>query len=148
MKNIKLIHILILILVIINLALGYLYFFKGSSHNHGRGDSMHSWLDKNLELTDQQETLHVKMRNQYFTDLRRVNDTIRLIKARFVANSSRFDLSDSMMHYWNDSINRWQSRGDALTYEHVRSLRRILTPSQQPILDSLIQVLMLGKNRK
>lgn len=145
MKKLTPLHLLILLLVVINLGLCYLYFFKNNRTMKKHDDAMHSWLDKNLGLTDQQESLHVKMRTRYFSDLRVINDSIRTIKARFVAQSAQYDLSDSLTSYWADSINRWQRRADELTFRHVRAVRNILEPKQQPILDSLIQVMMMGK---
>lgn len=145
MKKFTPLHFLIILLVAINLGLCYLYFFKNKRTGRDRGEAMHSWLDKNLGLTDQQESLHVKLRNSYFSDLRVINDSIRNIKARFVAQSAKYDLTDSLTTYWADSINLWQRRADELTFRHVRAVRNILEPKQQPILDSLIQVMMMGK---
>lgn len=148
MKKPTPLHLMITLLVAINLGLCYLYFF-GERRSKKRGDdSMHSWLDKNLGLTDQQESLHVKLRNTYFYDLRVINDTIRQIKARFVSHSAQQALTDSLATYWTDSINRWHRVADELTFNHVRAVRNILDSNQQPILDSLIQVLMLRKSRE
>ncbi len=109
---------------------------------------MHSWLDKNLGLTDEQEQKHVKMRNAYFSDLKGINDTLRLLKARFVSQAAQLELSDSLMSVWSDSINNWNGKADELTYRHVRNVRSILDPKQQPVWDSLIQVVMLRKSSK
>jgi hypothetical protein len=145
MKKPELVYLLILVLAIINLGLIYVQFFKNSSSSVNGADRTHDWLDKNLALTDRQESLHVQLRNTYFNNLRVINDTIALIKARFVAQSSQYDLSDSSAAYWTDSINRWQRKADALTYRHVRAFRNMLEPEQQPLLDSLVQVMMLRK---
>jgi len=148
MKKLTPLSLLILLLVAINLGLCYLYFFKPNHSRKKGNDSMHSWLDKNVGMTAQQESLHVKLRTTYFSDLRAINDSIRVIKARFISRSAENDFSDSLSTYWTDSINRWQRRADELTFRHVRAVRNILEPKQQPILDSLIQVLMLRKNKE
>ena len=148
MKKLTPLHFLIIVLILINLGLCYLYFFNEKQSRKGGDDSMHSWLDKNLGLTDQQESLHVKLRNTYFSDLKVINDSIRVIKARFVFQTSKQELSDSLATYWTDSINRWHRRADELTFSHVRAVRNILESKQQPILDFLVQILMLRKSRE
>ena len=148
MKRNNILILLVLSLAVLNGVLVYLHFFESHHHSRSGEDSMHSWLDKNLGLTDAQEQKHVKMRNAYFAELKVINDTLKQVKARFVSQSAQLDLSDSLAGIWNDSINRWNSKADQLTYQHVRNVRSILDPKQQPIWDSLIQVVMLRKSRK
>lgn len=148
MRKFNLLFLTVVLLVVINLGLVYLCFFNGVKKEVKESDTLHSWLDKNLGLTDQQELLHVGLRNAYFKNLRVMNDTIQSIKARFVAHTASSELSDSLGNFWTDSINRWHRRADELTYRHVLAVRNILEPKQQPILDSLIQVIMLRKPRE
>jgi hypothetical protein len=147
MKQNKIFLLLVVLLAVLNIGLVYLHFFSGR-HKHARGDdAMHSWLDRNLHMTDQQESLHVGMRKKYFDELRVINDTLKHLKARFVYLSSEQELTDSLADLWTDSINRWNRRADELTFRHVRKVRAMLEPNQKPILDSLIQIVMLGKRR-
>jgi hypothetical protein len=148
MRKPQLVYVLIFVMAIINFGLVYLHFFKSDASSSNSSDATHGWLDKNLALTERQESLHVQLRNAYFSELRRINDTIALVKARFVAQSSQFDLSDSLAAYWTDSISRWQRRADELTFRHVRAFRNILEQQQQPVLDSLVQVMMLKKVKR
>ena len=148
MQRNNILIILVLLLAVLNGVLIYFYFFASNRSSRSGGDSMHSWLDKNLGLTDAQEQKHVKMRNAYFAELKVINDTLKHLKARFVSQSAQLDLSDSLATVWNDSINHWNSKADQLTYQHVRNVRSILDPKQQPIWDSLIQIVMLRKSRK
>jgi hypothetical protein len=148
MQRSRVLILLVLLLAVLNGVLIYLHFFTNRSGGRDRGDSMHSWLDKNLGLTEEQERLHLKMRGTYFSELKSINDTLKLLKARFVSQSAQLDLTDSLATVWTDSISSWNRKADVLTYRHVRNVRSILDPKQQPVWDSLIQVLMLRRDRK
>lgn len=139
---------LVIVLALFNVVLFYKYYFETRPGAANSDKSMHSWLDKTLELTDSQEVQHVKIRNAYFEQLRTMNDSIKQIKSRYVAQAAQFDLTDSLSTYWNDSINRWYRRANELTYRHMRNVRTILTDVQKPKWDSLMQIVILRKDRK
>ncbi|MFN4893495.1 MAG: hypothetical protein ACK5G0_07025, partial [Bacteroidota bacterium] len=87
MQRSRVLILLVLLLAVLNGVLIYLHFFTNRSGGRDRGDSMHRWLDKNLGLTEEQERLHLKMRGTYFSELKSINDTLKLLKARFVSQS-------------------------------------------------------------
>ena len=137
--------ILVILLVALNTGLIYLHFFQ-TPHKHKHkhsNESNRSWLDHELQLTPEQEDEHISMRKDYFEKLGILNDSLRYIKARFVAQAAQFELSDSLSALWTDSINHWHRRADELTYQHVRNVRAILKPEQQTRWDSLVQVVMM-----
>ena len=148
MNRTRILLVLVITLVAMNVGLIYVHFFKNDGVGKGERDNLRSWLTRNLELSKEQESKHVTLRNAYFDELKTMNDSLRQIKARFVSYSANYELSDSMSTLWTDSINRWHARADLLTYRHVRNVRTILTPKQLPIWDSLMQVVMLGKSRE
>lgn len=137
MERSRILLMLVVGLVLINIGLGYVCFFSNSKRPDDGGRSMHSWLDKGLGLTDEQEAQHVRLRSTYFDELKILNDSIRQIKARFIAHSANGDLSDSLATMWTDSINRWHRRADVLTFTHVRAVRNILEEKQKPLLSTL-----------
>lgn len=145
MKCKRLFIILVTILVLVNIGLVYLHFF--SSGHHHRENSQHSWLARSLDLTEEQSTQHVRMRKQYFDDLRVINDSIQQIKARFIAFTAQQDLNDSLSDLWTDSINRWHRRADERTFNYVRALRQILRPNQQGPFDSLFRLTIIRRHR-
>ncbi len=145
MKYNRTLLILVILLVVLNISLIYVHFFQTPhEHKHKHGNELNrSWLDNELQLTPEQELEHVSMRKDYFDKLGVLNDTLRCIKARFMAQAAQFELSDNLSALWTDSINRWHRRADELTYQHVRNVRAILNPEQQTGWDSLVQVVMM-----
>lgn len=143
----KLLYVLLVFLVVINIGLVYLHFFSDRRHHHHDHDSSTSWLTKSLNLTEEQSAQHVKMRKQYFSDLRILNDSIKQIKARFIALTAKQDLSDSLLYYWTDSINRWHRRADERSFNYIRAARGIMQPNQQPDFDSLIRLTIIRRHR-
>ena len=53
MQRSRILILLVLLLAVLNGVLIYLHFFTNRSGGRDRGDSMHSWLDKNLGLTEE-----------------------------------------------------------------------------------------------
>ena len=147
MSSKRILTALVAVLVLINIGLVYLHFFV-PHHHKGRDVSNESWLDRSLNLTDSQIVKHVALRRAYFKELEVFNDSIKQIKSRFIAVTATQGLSDSLSTFWTDSINRWHRRADERTYQHVCNVRNILTPEQQPIFDSLIQLTILRRHRE
>lgn len=146
MNRNRILMALVITLVALNIGLIYIHFFKEERRNGS--ERLRSWLSSNLQLNKLQEERHISMRKKYFKDLGVLNDSLRHIKARFVSNASALDLTDSLSSMWTDSINHWHRRADVLTYQYIREVRAMLTSKQQPIWDSLMQVVMLGGSRE
>lgn len=142
-----LMYVILVVMVVINIGLVYLHFFSPPHHHQHDHDSSSSWLSNSLNLTEEQSAQHVKMRKEYFGDLRILNDSIKQIKARFIALTAKQELSDSLLYYWTDSINRWHRRADELSFKYVRTLRGIMQPNQQPDFDSLIRLTIIRRHR-
>ncbi len=145
MKREQLFFIIVIVLILINtgLLLNH-YFFSAHEKKHEHGIDR-SWIVKGVGLTNDQEKKHIQMRKAYFGELRVLNDSIRAIRARFVALSAEQDLTDSLSQVWADSINRWHRRAVELAFQHTRRVRAILEEKQKPLWDSIVQVIMLGQ---
>lgn len=143
MKREQLFFILVIVLILINtgLLINH-YFFSAHEKKHELGIDR-SWIVTAVGLTNDQEKKHIQMLKAYFGELRVLNDSIRAIRARFVALSAEQDLTDSLSQVWADSINRWHRRADELAFQHTRRVRSILEEKQKPLWDSIVQVIML-----
>lgn len=142
MKTNKILFILVIFLLLLNTGLLIAHFWRTpAEHAHGK-DIDKSWVAQELGLSAAQESQHVKMRKDYFDELSVLNDSLRNIRARFMAQSAYSELTDSISRMWTDSINRWHRRADELAFRHTRSVREILNEKQKPIWDSLVQVIL------
>ena len=143
MKREQLFFVIVIVLILVNTGLLlHHYFFSSHAIKHEHGIDR-SWIVTEVGLTKAQEEKHIQMRKAYFGELRVLNDSIRAIRARFVALSADQELTDSLSQVWTDSINRWHRRADELAFQHTRRVRTNLEENQKPLWDSIVQVIML-----
>ena len=147
MKTSNTLFILVLFLLLLNTGLLIAHFLSTPDKNTDNKDFDKSWVAEELGLSTEQESQHVKMRNAYFEELGVLNDSIRTIRSRFMAQTAYSELTDSMSRMWTDSINHWHRRADELAFRHTRNVRAILNEKQKPLWDSIVQVI-LRRQRK
>ncbi|MBM3432926.1 MAG: hypothetical protein FJX92_08020 [Bacteroidetes bacterium] len=145
MQRNQIFFIVVIVLILINtgLLLNH-YFFSPYEKRHEHGNDR-SWIVTEVGLTKEQEEKHIELRKAYFKELGILNDSIRCIRARFVAQSATAALTDSLSQFWSDSINRWHRWADELAFQHTCNVRKILQEKQKPLWDSMVQVIMLRK---
>lgn len=147
MKTNHTLFILFLFLLLLNTGLLIAHFWWTPAKYPQKKDYNTSWISEELGLSAEQESQHLNMRNAYFEKLSELNDSIRTVRSRFIAQTAYADLTDSMSRMWTDSINHWHRRADELAFRHTRNVRAILNEKQKPLWDSIVQVILLRQKK-
>ena len=144
MKNstTKILAIAVTLLLLVNIAM-VIFIVKGRKHDQKRGKGNPiEMLEKELNMTEQQKTEIKKLRDEHFSKIRPLFDSVRAAKSVFFGLIKDPDVSDSMLDIYGKRITETQATVDKLTFAHFRSVRALLNPDQQIKYDEFVQKMM------
>jgi hypothetical protein len=99
-------------------------------------------MEKELNMTAEQKAAHQKFRDEYFTAVRPLFDSVNAAKKAFFGLAKDADVSDSMINIGARHIAEKQIAVEKLTFEHIRNVRALYNSDQQMKYDSIIQKMM------
>lgn len=140
----KILTIAVILLLLVNIAMIVLMLNKGRHSNDGnnsrsKGGDPFEMMAKELNMTDQQKSAHLKFRDEYFATVRPVFDSVRAAKQAFFSLMKDANTSDSLINSYANRIAERQLAADKLTFEHFRRVRALYNTDQQMKYDELVQ---------
>jgi periplasmic protein CpxP/Spy len=154
--NNKILIIAVVLLLITNIALVALMVTgRGTNNDKGRRGKIEPFelMVKELNLTVQQQKEFKELKDAHFTKAKPLFDSLRAGKNAFFALLKQENISDSVLNLYSQRINETQSKLDKMLFAHLKKVRSLCTPEQQPQFDSFVQKMMqrgrrdsVGKN--
>ena len=154
--NNKILVIAVALLLTTNIALVVLM-LTGRTTNSDRGRRGKSepfeLLVKELNLTEQQQKEFKELKDAHFSKAKPLFDSLRAGKNAFFALVKQENIPDSVLNLYSQRINETQSKLDKMLFAHLKKVRSLCTPEQQPKFDMFVQKMMqkgrrdsVGKN--
>jgi Spy/CpxP family protein refolding chaperone len=133
---------IIVLLLITNIAvLSYFMFsHKRNSDNHGKNRSGFDMLLKQeVGFTDEQTAQFSELRKTHWATAKQKMEALKQVKQNLFNLTKEENVSDSVINQLADSIALLQKQIELNSFQHFKSVRKICTPEQQPIYDSLMK---------
>jgi hypothetical protein len=142
----KILAIAVVLLLLVNIAMVVIMVNGKRSHDskntRGKGNGVFEMMEKELNMTAEQKAAHQKFRDEYFTAVRPLFDSVNAAKKAFFGLAKDADVSDSMINIGARHIAEKQIAVEKLTFEHIRNVRALYNSDQQMKYDSIIQKMM------
>lgn len=163
MKQSKIALIIIILLVLVNLGtIAFCFWFSPQAHREARRFRSHEgmekhrkeitqFLDRQLDLSDQQKEAMEALRKDFFTRSGDIRQEIRAARRKFYRLASAANADEDVVEKQADSVAQKQKALEMATFYHFQSLREILNAEQQPRFDTIMQDMLEGRrnnNRK
>ena len=137
----KILAIAVVLLLLVNIAM-VIFIVKGKKpydSRRNKGGNPVEMMDKELNMTEQQKSDAKKLREEHFTKIKPLFDSIRAAKSAFFSLIKDPNVNDSMLSIYSKRITEKQAAVDKLTFAHFRSVRALLNPEQQVKYDEFVQ---------
>jgi len=141
-SNTKILTIAVVLLLLVNIAM--IIIMLNGKHPHPGKDSrrkediVFEMMQKKLNMTAEQKAAHQKFRDEYFTAIRPLFDSVTAAKQAFFGLAKDPDTSDSILNVGARHIAEKQIALEKLTFEHIRRVRALYNSDQQLKYDSII----------
>jgi periplasmic protein CpxP/Spy len=145
----KILTIAVILLLLVNIAM-VIFIVKGRKpYDSRRGkDNPVEMMEKELNMTEQQKNEVKKLRDEHFTKIRPLFDSVRAAKSAFFSLIKDPNVSDSILSIYSKRITERQAAVNKLTFAHFRSVRALLNPDQQVKYDEFVQKMMQRSGRR
>ncbi|MCZ2460745.1 MAG: hypothetical protein LC128_14085 [Chitinophagales bacterium] len=144
----KVLAITVVILLLVNAGL-LLFIWKGKgSGQKGQQNNSNSALEtmvRELNMTESQKKNYQALRDQHFTNVRPLYDSVREARKDFLKMIQSPVVQDSNISNFSRRIAEKQAVIDRLTLDHFRKVRGLFSGDQQKKYDDFIQKIMLRR---
>lgn len=144
----KVLAITVVILLLVNTGL-LLFIWKGKgSGQKGQQNNSNSALEtmvRELNMTESQKKNYQALRDQHFTNVRPLYDSVREARKDFLKMIQSPVVQDSNISNFSRRIAEKQAVIDRLTLDHFRKVRGLFSGDQQKKYDDFIQKIMLRR---
>jgi protein CpxP len=96
-------------------------------------------LKKDVGFTDEQVTQYKQLKDAKWDRIKLRFDDLRTAKDNFFHLISVENINDSVLNNAADTVAQRQKSLDLQAFIHLKELRKVCTPEQQPQYDSLVQ---------
>ena len=146
MKTNRILTIAVILLLLVNVAM-LIFMLKGRGHHEmkGRSGSPFDMMVKELNMTEEQKTEFKKLKDEHFTAIKPVFDSIRTLKKSLFGLVKEENLNDSMVNNYSGLIAQQQAIIDKLTIDHFRKVRALFSGDQQKKFDDFTQKMIQWK---
>jgi Spy/CpxP family protein refolding chaperone len=143
MKTNRILTIAVVLLLLVNVAM-LIFMLKGRGHHEmrNRDGGPFDMMGKELNMTEQQKTDFKKLKDEHFTAIKPVFDSIRTLKKSLFGLVKEENLSDSMISNYSGLISQQQAIIDKLTINHFRKVRALFSGDQQKKFEDFVQKMM------
>jgi len=115
----------------------------------GKGNDPFEMLAKELNMTEEQRSTHLKLRDEYFNSVRPLFNSVRTAKEEFFGLIKETNVNEHLVDSFANRIAERQFAADKLTFEHFRRERALYNPDQQKKYDELvIKMIQRSGNKK
>jgi Spy/CpxP family protein refolding chaperone len=94
---------------------------------------------KELSMTEQQQTEFKKLKDEHFTAIKPVFDSVRTLKKSLFSLIKEENLNDSLVSNYSALISEQRAIIDKLTINHFRKVRALFSGDQQKKFEDFIQ---------
>jgi len=143
MKTNRILTIAVVLLLLVNGAM-LVFMLKGRGHHDmkNRGGSPFDMMVKELNMTSQQQTDFKKLKDEHFTAIRPVFDSVKSLKKSLFGLVKEENLNDSLVNKYSALIAGQQAIIDKLTINHFRKVRALFSGEQQKKFEDFVQKMM------
>jgi periplasmic protein CpxP/Spy len=144
LPNIKWILLLLGILIVANISLLLGFFVFGSGHGdpHSRKEDGFKVFSGKMHLTPEQDKSFRAMKENHFDAMKPLWEAIRMTKDSLYRELGNGSGSDSLAEAYAIRLSRLNHESDMKTFHHFQEVRKLCTPEQQAIFDTLIPHIM------
>lgn len=143
MKTNRILTIAVVLLLVVNVVM-LVCMMRGRGH-HGmkkQGGGPFDMMVKELNMTEQQQTDFKKLKEEHFTAIKPVFDSVRSLKKSLFGLVKEENLNDSLVSNYSGLIAEQQATVDRLTIGHFRKVRALFSGDQQKKFDEFVQKMM------
>ncbi len=144
----KILFIAVIVLLLVNIAL-LIFMWKGKQSDQTRrqpaANGPFETMASELNMTEQQKTQYKSLRDQHFSNIRPLLDSIREVRKYFLKLMQRANANDSDLASYSHRIAEKQAVIDRMTLDHFRKVRALFSGDQQKKFDDFIQKMMLRR---
>ena len=134
---------IIIVLLLANIAiLIYFLWLKEPARavrNNGNTDRFAEALKKDVGFSETQIARYKELKDAKWDKIKSRFDELRLAKDNFFRLISVENVSDSLLNNAADTVAQRQKSLDMQAFIHLKELRKVCTPEQEPKYDSLVQ---------
>ncbi|MBS1759014.1 MAG: periplasmic heavy metal sensor [Bacteroidetes bacterium] len=139
----RMLTIAVVLLLLINVLLVSMMLWKKNNSNFDRDKGNPTdFIAKELGLNDQQKADFKKLKDDHFTSIKPLFDSIRTLKKAMFDLMRNENVSDSSVTKISDLIAEQQAKIDIDAVKHFREVRAMFSGDQQIKYDSLIGKMM------
>ena len=148
MKTNRILTIAVVLLLVVNVVM-LVCMMRGRGHHGmkkqaGRGGPFEMMV-KEMNMTEPQQTEFKKLKDEHFTTIKPVFDSVRTLKKSLFALVKEENVNDSLVANYSALIAQQQAVLDKLTINHFRKVRAMFSGDQQVKFDSLTQKMIQMK---
>ena len=148
MKTNKILTIAVVLLLIVNVVM-LVCMMKGRGHHGmkkqgGKGGPF-DMMVKEMNMNEQQQTEFKKLKDEHFTAIKPVFDSVRTLKKSLFGLVKEENINDSLVNNYSALIAQQQAIIDKLTINHFRKVRAMFSGDQQKKFDSITQKMIQMK---
>ena len=143
MKTNRILTIAVVLLLLVNVAM-LIFMLKGHGRHEmrNRGGGPFDMMVKELNMTEQQQTAFKKLKDEHFTAIKPVFDSVRTLKKSLFGLVKEENVNDSLVSKYSALISEQQAIVDKLTINHFRKVRALFTGDQQKKFEDFVQKMM------
>ena len=143
MKTNRLLTIAVVLLLIVNVAM-LVFMLKGRGRHEmkNRGGAPFDMMVKELNMTEKQQTDFKKLKDEHFTAIRPVFDSVKTLKKFLFGLIKEENVNDSLVSKYSGLISEQQAIVDKLTINHFRKVRALFSGDQQKKFEDFVQKMM------
>ena len=143
MKTNRILTIAVILLLLVNVAM-LVFMLKGRGHHDMKkqGGGPFDMMVKELNMTEQQQTEFKKLKDEHFTAIKPVFDSVRTLKKSLFGLVKEENLNDSLVNKYSGLISEQQAIADKLTINHFRKVRALFSGDQQKKFEDFVQKMM------
>jgi Spy/CpxP family protein refolding chaperone len=145
MKTNRILTIAVVLLLVVNVVM-LVCMMKGRGHHgmkkQGAKAGPVEMMMKELNMNEQQQTEFKKLKEEHFTTIKPVFDSVRTLKKSLFGLVKEENLNDSLVNNYSGLIAEQQATIDKLTINHFRKVRALFSGDQQKKFDDFVQKMM------
>lgn len=142
----KILVVVVIVLLLTNL--GVLYFYNrpethGFDKEKSKNEQMADWMRKELGFNELQASKYIKLREKRDSLMMPLQAELKIAKLNFLTLLSSNNVKDSVIENASKRIAQKQIPIDIAYFWHFKRVQDLCTPEQQPLLDSMLQRMVI-----
>ena len=140
MKTNRILTVAVILLLIVNVAiLVFMLKLRGHHEMKKQGGGPFDRMVKELSMTEQQQTEFKKLKDEHFTAIKPVFDSVRTLKKSLFGLVKEENVNDSLVNNYSTLISEQRAIIDKLTINHFRKVRDLFSGDQKKKFEDFVQ---------